>query len=188
MNEQGQGPEHSIARESPVPAGWYPDPTAVAERRYWDGKEWTDHLHTESAKPPPARSKRDLPRLAIALGAFGIAISPFMTWVHVDLLGSLDLFQLAEAGGSGLGVIWAIVLIGVLSALLAWRTRRRWLLRVVGLLVGLVVGFVASAAVVGMIEGVRETDGIVTMSVGPWVATLGCLSMLLGGLFSFRRR
>jgi hypothetical protein len=27
-----------------VPAGWFPDPTGHAERRYWDGTGWTDHV------------------------------------------------------------------------------------------------------------------------------------------------
>jgi hypothetical protein len=185
--EGGQLRGQPIEGESPAPAGWYSDPLSVAERRYWDGKEWTEHLHSESAKPSAAESKRDLPRLAVALGAFGIAVSPFMSWVNVDLLGSLDLFQLAEASGHGVGAIWAVVLVGLIAALVAWRTKRRWLLRVTGLFVGLVGGFVASAAVAGMIEGVRETEGIVSMSVGVWVAVAGCASMVLGSLFSFRR-
>jgi uncharacterized protein YxjI len=26
------------------PAGWYPDPTAQFEQRYWDGAQWTEHV------------------------------------------------------------------------------------------------------------------------------------------------
>lgn len=29
--------------ETPIPAGWFPDPQSVAEQRYWDGQAWTDH-------------------------------------------------------------------------------------------------------------------------------------------------
>jgi putative membrane protein len=28
-----------------APAGWYPDPTAVHQLRYWDGRIWTEHVH-----------------------------------------------------------------------------------------------------------------------------------------------
>ena len=42
-----------------VPPGWYPDPHGVAELRWWDGSDWTDHLHntdalTENAEPTVA--------------------------------------------------------------------------------------------------------------------------------------
>lgn len=31
-------------QESPqAPAGWYPDPQAPGQQRYWDGNAWTDH-------------------------------------------------------------------------------------------------------------------------------------------------
>ena len=42
-----------------VPPGWYPDPHGVAELRWWDGSDWTDHLHNtdasaENAEPTAA--------------------------------------------------------------------------------------------------------------------------------------
>ena len=30
-------------RASPPPAGWYPDPSAAATWRYWDGSVWTGY-------------------------------------------------------------------------------------------------------------------------------------------------
>jgi Protein of unknown function (DUF2510) len=29
----------------PNPAAWYPDPSGAPQQRYWDGRNWTDHLH-----------------------------------------------------------------------------------------------------------------------------------------------
>ncbi|WP_344779441.1 DUF2510 domain-containing protein [Gordonia caeni] len=29
--------------QSPVPAGWYPDPHGSELQRYWDGEVWTEH-------------------------------------------------------------------------------------------------------------------------------------------------
>jgi hypothetical protein len=25
--------------------GWYPDPNKLAEKRWWDGNQWTEHIH-----------------------------------------------------------------------------------------------------------------------------------------------
>jgi len=32
-----------------APAGWYPDPQAEADERYWDGAEWTERTRQEQA-------------------------------------------------------------------------------------------------------------------------------------------
>ena len=37
-----------------VPPGWYPDPHGVAELRWWDGADWTEHLHNVIAPAEPA--------------------------------------------------------------------------------------------------------------------------------------
>lgn len=35
-------------------AGWYPDPSAPAQQRYWDGAQWTDHVAAGVAAPAVA--------------------------------------------------------------------------------------------------------------------------------------
>jgi hypothetical protein len=42
--------------DSSTPAGWYEDPLAIAELRYWGGSEWTEHVSTDgvvSVSPLP---------------------------------------------------------------------------------------------------------------------------------------
>jgi len=34
----------TAAPSAPVPAGWYADPSARFELRYWNGTEWTEHV------------------------------------------------------------------------------------------------------------------------------------------------
>ncbi len=34
----------AIAPGTPVPAGWYADPSVRYELRYWNGTEWTEHV------------------------------------------------------------------------------------------------------------------------------------------------
>jgi len=44
---------------STSPAGWYQDPAAQFEFRYWDGVQWTDHVSTQgiaSTSPLPAQA------------------------------------------------------------------------------------------------------------------------------------
>lgn len=34
-----------MTETSGSPAGWHPDPTGQFEQRYWDGSQWTEHVH-----------------------------------------------------------------------------------------------------------------------------------------------
>src|SRR6476469_1110962 len=41
----GHGAAGGVMTTPPrVPAGWYADPSARHERRYWDGTDWTAHV------------------------------------------------------------------------------------------------------------------------------------------------
>src|SRR5215510_7891631 len=60
---RGHGTAGSVMATPPrVPAGWYPDPSARHERRYWDGTDWTAQVSDggvaatdlPSARPSPA--------------------------------------------------------------------------------------------------------------------------------------
>ena len=47
------------------PADWYPDPLQVAQRRYWDGTQWTAQTYNpipdSTPTPPPPGSSDDAP-------------------------------------------------------------------------------------------------------------------------------
>lgn len=64
-----------------IPAGWYTDPYANDRRRWWDGKQWTRHVKSDSPTPPPPQLPPP-PKQSIfdpaktgsyAAGSFGIA-------------------------------------------------------------------------------------------------------------------
>lgn len=35
------------------PAGWYADPSGLPARRWWDGRQWTDHIQPGGDPTPP---------------------------------------------------------------------------------------------------------------------------------------
>ena len=50
--------ENEAAEELPA-AGWFPDPWGGERQRYWDGENWTGHLH-----PPDGEPSRPVSRAA----------------------------------------------------------------------------------------------------------------------------
>jgi uncharacterized RDD family membrane protein YckC len=50
-----------------IPAGWYPDPapqTIPGRQRYWDGTQWTEHLHDPQPAPPAYPQAPQYPQTA----------------------------------------------------------------------------------------------------------------------------
>jgi hypothetical protein len=43
------------------PAGWYPDPSGAAFRRYWDGRQWTTATDPPAQRPPVHSATLDGP-------------------------------------------------------------------------------------------------------------------------------
>ncbi len=39
------------------PANWYPDPQTPGQLRYWDGQQWTQHVHPAQQPAPPAATQ-----------------------------------------------------------------------------------------------------------------------------------
>lgn len=61
---------------APVPAGWYPDPYAVSELRWWDGQNWTDSVHPPIAPEPVAPEPVAPPVVAPQPAASPVASEP----------------------------------------------------------------------------------------------------------------
>jgi hypothetical protein len=55
------------------PAGWYPDPTHLAQLRWWDGQQWTEHVHP--IEPVAVHATAPVTAMA-AVGAASSAFAP----------------------------------------------------------------------------------------------------------------
>lgn len=129
-------------------------------------------------KPRPDSGGR---RAMIALGGLGLAISPFMTWMHVALLGGLNLFQLLKADGDPTGIVWIAVLIGIGIALATGTGLGTKAISRTAMIVGLIAGACALLVIAGLVHATNQADGLASMSYGPWIALISCAAMVLGG-------
>ncbi|MEU0413065.1 DUF2510 domain-containing protein [Streptomyces griseorubiginosus] len=58
-----------------LPPGWYPDPDAPQEERWWDGTAWTEHRRAPEAPGPPRPAGRTSGRAkGIALTVSGVVL------------------------------------------------------------------------------------------------------------------
>lgn len=177
MNTANQPPPD---RTDASPAGWYPDPLSVATYRFWDGAQWTNYV---SGGAEDLRG-RSMGRALIALGGVTLAVSPFLTWVKVVLIGNLNLFQLLQDSGHGDALAWGAVLAGGIVAVDALGVGVRP--RTAGVIVGGIAGAIAVVEFFHLVHDIRQLDGLVTTAYGPWLAVLGCATMVVGGLLPER--
>src|SRR3954453_3727708 len=60
----------SAMTTSTAPAGWYPDPGSIDQRRYWDGQQWTEHV-----APRPDATDGNRPAAATSSSASTAAVA-----------------------------------------------------------------------------------------------------------------
>lgn len=185
MSEGDAGKAGESKETGQVAAGWYPDPQGSGSLFYWDGSKWTGEARAASTAPAAGKAEKfERPRIIVICGGVALAISPFLTWVKVVLLGNLSLFQLFTATGRSSAWAWVALLTGIAVAVTAFRRESPATIRAVGLGVGVVGGILAIATLESLLHQLRDANGLATAGIGPYVAVAGCIAMVVGGLMS----
>ncbi|HSE67102.1 MAG TPA: hypothetical protein VLB12_08955 [Gemmatimonadales bacterium] len=122
--------------------------------------------------------------MMIVGGGIALAISPFLTWVKVFLLGNLSLFQLFDAAGRSNGWAWAAVLAGATVAFIAFREQKPATVRGIGLSIGILGGLLATFALVALRNDLRDVHGLAAIGIGPYIAVGGCVAMVVGAVMA----
>jgi hypothetical protein len=179
--------------------GWYPDPNAPRQQRWWDGQQWTDHTSAapRAAAAAPARDKGPYPgaRVVVAVVAavclLLMIVGSVGTWASVESTGPIHVTA-TKNGTDGDGVIIIVLAVLALTPLAMWALR-------VGpppLRVALagVVGFFALVAVVVAVVDVIDIDNTAdvptilstTLAVssgwGLWLVLLASIGLLASQL------
>lgn len=94
-----------------APAGWYPDPQAPGQQRYWDGAAWTAQAPTAPQSPVPTTSTNAVIGLVLAI----------VSWVVCPIIAAIVALVLAHSsdkaikasdgrvGGAGLNTATRII-------------------------------------------------------------------------------
>jgi hypothetical protein len=147
------GPTEVVAPVSAAPAGWYPVAPGSAQLRWWDGTQWTEHVHDPAAAfaPAGAGAAPAVPVVAPPLRA-PEGTNPATAWfwllaIGVPVLQLLDLIpasifvsQLLSASGDASTLVnaefspsylvlllcgWFIYAVCIVFAALDWRELRQ---------------------------------------------------------------
>lgn len=129
----------------------------------------------------PTVGRRSHANIGVILGAAALAISPFLAWVHIFVFGSLNLFNLTSINGNN--AEWfpvTTVLVGIVVAVIGLtRTRGGY---IVTLIVGVLGGLIGLLVFIGLVSGIRQADGYVTIADGPYIGMLGLVVILVSSI------
>lgn len=161
----------SVSWHQSAPPGWYPDPSGEPMQRWWDGAQWTPH--TQGWPGPPRQ--RSTAWLATALGGGAAFVGTFLPWVHVFLVGTLDLFQVVGKGGGSLLAL--LVIIGALVVVIVGIAERSTSAGPGNSTAALVISVCGAGLTglwgIGLNADVRGATGFVSLGAGVFVTLAG---------------
>lgn len=127
-------------------------------------------------------------RVLIAVGAALITVSPYLSWLHVVILGDFNLTALLTAGRWPVALAYAVSGVGVGLLLLAVLGRTIDTVRGVSLSVGAILLLVGGDATYGLVQAVSKSAGLGQVGVGPIMAVVGSILLIVPPIVGFNRR
>jgi hypothetical protein len=157
----------------PPPAGWTPPPDFPPAPAGW--QFWTAYI-------VPARAGGGWGLAAdgwvMLAGWLALLACPFLTWIHVVLLGDLNLFQLLVAGGQDTAVAWVVSAIGLVGAAVTLAVSGRTM-RILNLIGSLIVGVLGILNLVEIVQAVSQSSGVASLGIAVLVG-LGGVAAIAG--------
>jgi hypothetical protein len=112
----------------------------------------------------------------VIAGAALVLIAPFLSWVHVVILGDLNLFNLLSAGNTSR--LWALIPMALAVWVIVAAVRRSSRTRGLGLVVGIVAALVDGLFLIALLHDVRRAYGLAQVQLGPWLGVGGAVLMI----------
>lgn len=121
-------------------------------------------------------------RTLLALGGVLMAVGPFISWVSVPFLGSLNLFSLFAASDGAEGAAWVPVVLGAAVALSAATSHVGGVSRALAGTCGLLIGLLAVPLAVSLANEAGRSGGFAELGLGSWATAAGAVLMLVGAV------
>lgn len=131
-----------------------------------------------------------IPRSNVLVGiaGVGLAAAPFLPWVHVFIIGNLDLMQLLSAAKDGTWIGYVCSASGAAIALTGFMPiRGRAGADVAALIVAAAVGLLGATDWTRLVQAVGASDGFGSLGAGALVAAIAVVVMAVGALRGLTR-
>ncbi len=119
-------------------------------------------------------------RAGVIVGAALVLIAPFFSWVHVILLGDLNLFNLISAAHAS--ALWALIPMGLALAVIIAALRRSRRVRTLGIVAGVAAALVDGLLLIALLHDVRNAYGLAQVRIGPWIGVGGAVLMFVASV------
>jgi multisubunit Na+/H+ antiporter MnhG subunit len=129
----------------------------------------------------PSAAERPWRRWLVAGGGAAVAVSPYLSWMRVALIGDLRLPDLLALAGQPSELVTFALLFGLIAIVASFSGREQYL-KTAGTVLGAVSGVVAIYAFVALTNAVNQSSGFASLGLGPILAVAGAVSMFIGGI------
>ena len=118
-------------------------------------------------------------RVLIALGGLLVTVAPFLTWLHVVILGDFNLTGLLSAAHASAALAYLVSAAGVALVLIALLARSIDFVRMTSLVSGSIILLVGGYATYGLVRAVSGAAGLGQVGAGPLMGVIGAVLLIV---------